>query len=70
MPILAGLTVESMLHERIIARLDKTAELFNVLILKTNLVLPYTSVFIELECGYWTDAAEQRLRAAVPTTQI
>jgi hypothetical protein len=33
-----------------------------VLILKTNLRLPYTSVFIELDCGYWSPEAERRLR--------
>jgi hypothetical protein len=27
--------------------------------------MPYTSVFVELDCGYWSDAAEQRLRKAM-----
>jgi len=35
---------------------------FNVLIIKTNLTLPYTSVFFQLECGYWNAAAEENLR--------
>lgn len=52
-------------HEKIIATLDETSQTFNVLLLKTNLTLPYTSVFIRLECGYWSDDAEQRLRAAL-----
>jgi len=39
--------------------------LFNVLILKTDMTLPYTSVFIELECGYWSEAAEKKPRAAI-----
>lgn len=54
-------------HEKIIDRLDKTAEKFKVLILKTNLTLPYTSVFLELDCGYWSGDAEQRLRKAIGT---
>jgi hypothetical protein len=65
---LEGLPVDSLPHEQIIARLDKAAQLFNVLILKTDLALPYTSVFVELECGYWTDDAEKRLRQAMPST--
>jgi len=25
--------------------------------------IPYTSVFFELDCGYWNDQAEKKLRA-------
>jgi L-fucose mutarotase/ribose pyranase (RbsD/FucU family) len=54
--------VQSLPHEQIIDRLNKAGEKFNVLILKTSLTLPYTSVFLELDCGYWSAEAEQRLR--------
>lgn len=50
------------LHEDLIAKLDEAGKTFNVLILKSTLTLPYTSVFFELGCGYWDDGAEQRLR--------
>ena len=63
--LLKNLPVESLPHEAIIAKLDQTAQTFNVLILKTDLKLPYTSVFIQLECGYWTDDAERRLRSSI-----
>jgi hypothetical protein len=49
-------------HDQIIAKLDESAKLFHILILKSTLALPYTSVFIELDCGYWTREAEERLR--------
>jgi len=55
-------TVERMLHEDIIRKLDESAKLFNVLIIKTKLDLPYTSVFYQLECGYWNAEAEENLR--------
>jgi hypothetical protein len=29
------------------------------------MTIPYTSVFFELDCGYWNAAAEQRLRKAI-----
>jgi hypothetical protein len=58
--------VHSMLHEEIIARLDRAGEMFRVLLIKTNLRIPYTSVFFELECGYWNAQAEHRLRATMP----
>ena len=49
-------------HAEIIDKLDAAGEKFKVLVLKTNLAVPYSSVFIELDCGYWTPAAEKRLR--------
>lgn len=49
-------------HDQIIAKLDASAKLFRVLILKSSLTIPYTSVFFELDCGYWTPDAEARLR--------
>ena len=52
-----------LLHEEIIAKLDRAGELFRVLIVKTNMRIPYTSVFFELDCGYWNDQAEKKLRA-------
>jgi hypothetical protein len=36
-----------------------------VLILKTSATIPYTSVFLQLNCRYWSDDAEARLRAAM-----
>jgi len=52
-------------HEQIIAKLDHTAQVFRVLIIKTELTIPYTSIFFELDCGYWSAEAEQRLRRAM-----
>jgi len=52
-------------HEEIIAKLDRAGELFRVLVVKTNMRLPYTSVFFELDCGYWNAEAEKKLRAAM-----
>jgi len=33
-----------------------------VLVIKTDMTIPYTSVFFELDCGYWDSDAEKRLR--------
>ena len=52
-------------HKELIAKLDESAKTFRVLILKTDFTLPYTSVFVELDCGYWGDAQEKRLRKAI-----
>jgi len=60
-----GCEVRSLPHDEIIGRLDKVGETFRVLLVKTNMRIPYTSVFFELECGYWNAEAEDRLRAAM-----
>jgi hypothetical protein len=56
-----------MLHEDIIQEIDASAKLFNVLIIKTDLAIPYTSVFFQLECGYWNTEAEKNLRTKLIT---
>ena len=54
-------------HEQIIAKLDEAGKAFKVLLIKTPLTLPYTSVFLQLECGYWNTEKEKSLRAAMKT---
>jgi hypothetical protein len=51
-----------VLHEELIARMDQVAKTFRILMIKTNLALPYTSVFMELDCGYWTPESEAKMR--------
>jgi L-fucose mutarotase/ribose pyranase (RbsD/FucU family) len=62
---LKGKQVKVMPHEDIIAELDEGAEMFNILLLKTDLTIPYTSVFLQLDCGYWNAEKEKRLRDAM-----
>lgn len=60
--VLGGKEVQSLPHEQIIAKLDEAGKTFHILVLKTNLTIPYTSVFLRLDCGYWSDDQEKRLR--------
>lgn len=60
--VLKGKPVKTMLHEDIIRELDVSAKLFNILVIKTNMTIPYSSVFFQLECGYWNVKAEENLR--------
>ncbi len=59
---LAGNNVQTLNHNDVFKRLDDASKLFNVVVLKTEQVLPYTSVFIELDCGYWSADNEAKLR--------
>jgi hypothetical protein len=61
--VLGNRKVNELLHEQIIAKLDQVSQTFRVLIIKTNMTIPYTSVFLELNAGYWGADAETRLRA-------
>jgi L-fucose mutarotase/ribose pyranase (RbsD/FucU family) len=60
--LLLGKPAQRLLHEQIISKLDEVSQTFRVLIIKTNMTLPYTSVFLQLDCGYWGADAEKRLR--------
>lgn len=62
---LEGRDVQTEPHEEIIAKLDEAGKIFRVLILKTDLTIPYTSLFIKLDCGYWSPEAEKRLRTTI-----
>jgi hypothetical protein len=63
--LLKDRAVLTLPHEQLIARLDEAGRTFRVLILKTDLTIPYTSVFLQLDCGYWGPDAEKQLRAAM-----
>lgn len=54
--------VERRPHAEILETLSEVAKTYSVLVLKTTSTIPYTSVFLRLECGYWTEEQEQVLR--------
>jgi L-fucose mutarotase/ribose pyranase (RbsD/FucU family) len=59
-----------ILHEQIIARLDQSARMFRILIIKTAMTIPYTSIYFELECGYSSVEAEERLRLTMGNSEV
>lgn len=62
---LSDVHVVYMPHEQLIHKLDSASALYQVIIIKTGMTLPYSSVFFELGCGYWDDKRESALREAV-----
>ena len=62
---LPGQQISTLPHEEIIHKLEEASQSFHVLIIKTNMILPYTSVFLELRAAYWGDEPEQRLRGLI-----
>lgn len=63
--LLESREMHTLPHEEIIAKLDAAGTTFHVLLLKTNLTIPYTTVFLQLDCAYWNADAEKRLREAM-----
>jgi hypothetical protein len=61
--MLRDFPVTTLPHDQIISQVAQAGELFHVLVLKTNMTVPYTSVFIRLDCKYWSAESEARLRA-------
>lgn len=67
--ILQGLPVESQPHEKLLATVNEAGQSLHVLVLKTNMTVPYSSVFLHLNCRYWSDDAEARLRRRMAHSQ-
>jgi D-ribose pyranose/furanose isomerase RbsD len=59
---LDGRAVNTLLHDEVFKMLDESSSLFRVLVIKTNCILPYTSVFLQLDCSYWGPENEKMLR--------
>jgi hypothetical protein len=62
------LQIAGLLRDYTVVHIDtvaQTGQQFHVLVLKTTATIPYSSVFIRLDCRYWAAGAEQRLRDAM-----
>ena len=58
----SGGKINTILHDEVFSKLDAASKLFNVVVLKTEAFIAYSSVFIELDCGYWDEDSECDLR--------
>lgn len=60
--MLEGRGAQPVLHEDLIAKLDQAGRAFKIVMVKTTLAVPYTTVFLELDCGYWPAENEAKMR--------
>lgn len=49
-------------NKELFPKFDAVSKQFSILVIKTNCTIPYSSVFLELGCGYWSDEKETMLR--------
>lgn len=60
--LFGGQELQTILHDSIFTKLDVASKLFTIIVLKTNETIPYSSVFLELDCAYWSADKEKQLR--------
>ena len=49
-------------------RIDEAGKTFRILFIKTTVKIPYTSVYMRLDCGYMSDEVERKIRTAMAAT--
>lgn len=59
---LKGIEPLSMLHDSVFVKIDQASRLFKIIVLKTEETIPYSSVFLQLDCKYWSAENEKTLR--------
>lgn len=57
--------VQFLLHDSVFTQVAAVSRNFQVLILKTNSFLAYSSVYLQLDCKYWNADKEKALRAVM-----
>jgi hypothetical protein len=63
--MLQGRPIQSLPHEKILDKISEAGKDYKILVLKTTMTMPYTSVFLQLDCKYCTDEGEQKIRQAM-----
>jgi D-ribose pyranose/furanose isomerase RbsD len=66
--VFAKNNLSSIPHSEVLSKIDDAGKTFRVLFIKTNTTIPYTSVYMRLDCGYMTDEVESKIRNAVAAT--
>ena len=47
------------------SKIDEAGKTFRILFIKTSATIPYTSVYMRLDCGYMSDELERKIRTAM-----
>ena len=57
-------------HDILLSILKDTSKSYRVLVIKSRTALPYSSVFMELDSGYWGTESESALRRAMEKSAL
>jgi D-ribose pyranose/furanose isomerase RbsD len=61
-------SISSIPHSEVLSKIDDAGKTFRVLFIKTATTIPYTSVYIRLDCGYVTDEVEKKIRSEISSS--
>ena len=67
---LHGHEVTELDQDSLITLVQDAQKSFDVLVIRTTTALPYSSVFLELQPGYWDGESEQRLRTDMQRSRM
>jgi hypothetical protein len=57
-------------QQSLITLLESANKSFDILVIRTHTALPYSSVFLELQPGYWDNESEARLRSRIESERM
>jgi D-ribose pyranose/furanose isomerase RbsD len=57
--------LSSIPHAQVLSDIHEVAKTFRILLIKTKSTIPYTSVYMRLDCGYMTDEVDHQIRNSV-----
>jgi D-ribose pyranose/furanose isomerase RbsD len=57
--------ISSIPHTEVISRIDDAGKTFRILFIKTTAAIPYTSVYMRLDCGHMNEEVEQKIKTAM-----
>jgi len=60
--VLAGRETQTLTNDTLNLLITDARKNYRILVIKTTTSLPYTSIFLELESGYWDGVSETALR--------
>lgn len=52
-------------HTEVMTKIGDAGKTFRILFIKTTATIPYTSVYMRLDCGYLSDEVEHKIRTAM-----
>ncbi len=65
----AKITIKVASEQELLRRIEADAADYNVLVVKSRTPLPYTTVYLHLDCRYWDESREKRLRDALRSSE-
>ena len=67
--LLATTNLSSIPHSQVLSVIDDAGRTFRVLLIKTNTTIPYTSVYMRLDCGYLSDEIDDQIRNSIAAAE-